>query len=88
MKNTIENAILAALTDYMENEGKYTPHNPAIVRDQEGFCYTSALIPHDGMIWDLRDGLGYFEPEEGDDLPALAAGLAKLVADGMASADE
>lgn len=79
---TLTQSILAALTDYSEN-GKLTPSNPAIVRDGEGFYYGSALHPHDGMVWDLQEGLGSWTPEPGDDLAAIASGAAEMVAEEM-----
>jgi len=75
---TLKEAILAALTDYSEN-GDLTPSNPAIVRDGDGFEYNSALHPHDGMVWDLQEGLGSWTPEDGDDIESIAAGAAKMI---------
>ena len=82
---TLAQAILAALTDYSEN-GKFTPINPAIVRDGDGFYYGSALHPHDGMVWDLQEGLGAWTPEAGDDLEAIADFAAEMVQSEMSSA--
>jgi hypothetical protein len=77
MKTLIE-AIESALRDYSEN-GELTPSNPAIVRDGDGFQYNSALHPHDGMVWDLQEGLGSWTPEVGDNIEAIAAGAAEMI---------
>jgi hypothetical protein len=82
---TLAQAILAALTDYSEN-GKLTPSNPAIVRDGDGYYYGSALHPHDGMVWDLQEGLDAWMPEPGDDLEAIADVVAEMVESEMSSA--
>lgn len=74
---TLTESILSALTDYSDN-GKLTPMNPAIVRDGEGFYYGSALHPHDGMVWDLQEGLGSWTPDADTDLDALAAQAAAV----------
>jgi hypothetical protein len=81
---TLTESILAALTDYSEN-GSLTPSNPAIVRNGDGYYYGSALHPHDGMVWDLQEGLGSWTPEPGDDLQAVAEGAAEMVKSEMDS---
>lgn len=78
-KTTLENAILAAMRDYAES-GALTPSNPAIVRDGDGYCYQSALHHHDGIVWDLEEGLGTWTPEPGDDLEPIASACAASLA--------
>lgn len=66
------------MTDYLAN-GYLAPANPAITRDGEGFCYGSAIHPHDGMVWNLQEGLGSWTPEPGDDLVALSEAAASNI---------
>ncbi len=76
---TLTQAIVAALTDSLKNDGRLTPSNPAIVRAGEGFYYGSALHGHAGMVWDLQEGLGPWTPENGDDIESLAAEVEAMV---------
>lgn len=69
---TLTQAIAAAIRDYQEN-AKLTPANPAIVKDGDGYYYGSSLIPHDGMVWDLQEGLGFWTPTDEHDPEDLAA---------------
>lgn len=83
---TLQNAIKAAMADFLFNlenrdeGGSLTPINPAIVRDGTEYSYTSALHPCDAVIWDLQEGLGAWEPKPGDDLDAMSAGAAEMIA--------
>jgi len=60
------------MTDHVEN-GRLTPSNPAIVRDGMGYDYRSALHPHDGLVWDLSEGLGWWAPDSAGDIDSMAA---------------
>lgn len=80
---TLAECIKAAMNDSLQNEGRLTPTNPAIVRDGDGFYYGSSIHQHDGMVWDLQEGLGSFEPKAGDDIDALSLSAAEMIAESM-----
>ena len=78
---TLKDAIHEAMTDHVENEGRLTPSNPAIVKDGMGYDYGSALHPHDGLVWDLSEGLGWWTPDSTVDIDFFAKCAAKMLAD-------
>jgi len=81
---TLTQAISEAMVDSFENDGSLTPHNPAIVRDGEGFYYGSSHHPHDGIVWDLQEGLENWTPETYDDIYLNAAAAAEMIGEELA----
>jgi hypothetical protein len=81
ISEALTQAIADAMADSIENNGSLTPHNPAIVRDGEGFSYQSALHPHDGMVWNMQEGLGNWTPENCDEIDLNAAAAAEMIID-------
>ena len=83
---TLRDQLTSALREAMENyleRGEYTrTMHPAIIADRYGgIRYGSALEGQVGeVLWDLKnDGLGWWTPEPGDNLDALADAAADAV---------
>lgn len=75
MKHTTSAAAIEdAMRDYLENDGVFTPHDPAICRDAGGWYYGSAL--HGEAVYELSSGFGSWTPETAADIDDCAAGLA------------
>jgi hypothetical protein len=72
--STLAGAIEMAMEQFIE-DGCFTPHDPAICRDGDGFRFESKLNG-DEVIIDLSSGFGSWTPDTDDDIPALAAALA------------
>ena len=67
-------AIKDAMEDIIDNAGTFTPHNPAICRDANGWYFGSAL--HGESVVELSDGFGNWTPNTADDIAACAEGFA------------
>ena len=69
-------AIAAAMEDYLDNGSRFSPHNPAICRNQAGrYYYGSAL--HGEAVFKLEcGGFGNWTPTNPEEIEIAANGMA------------
>ena len=68
-------AIEAAMEDYLDNGSRFSPHDPAICRNQAGrYYYGSAL--HGEAVFKLSGGFGNWTPASTEEIEIAANGLA------------
>lgn len=87
MKNSLIEAIEAAMWDFVETDG-FTPVNPAIMCNEKSqkYYYGSDLT-RDDIIMSLETGFGSWEPVTVADIPAAAKGLAEEIIDSSAKGE-